>query len=369
MITVALLAISGCTERPGANVGATGIRFLADTPASAPFERADTIREFEFPRDHGMHAGFATEWWYFTGNLETASARHFGFELTFFRYALSAQAMQRESNWGSNQAWLAHFTLTDTFNENFVTAERIGRGALGIAGAQEDRLDVHVRDWSARRDAESQTLRLTANSGDISITLELAEASPVALHGDRGLDRKGSSPGNASYYYSIPRLSARGNVKLSETESLAVTGTAWLDREWATSSLDAGIEGWDWFGLQLDGGISLMLYRLRGTDGSSSPFSTGTIMHGDGSTVRLDAEDVQYQVVDRWVSPDTRVSYPVAWEVAIPSLEAQLRIRPRLEHQEFNRGLRYWEGAVVVSGSVAEAPTEGVGYLELAGYL
>jgi predicted secreted hydrolase len=367
-LLMSLLTLSGCTEPPAGNIGATGIRFLAEAPGDRAFARADAIRNFEFPRDHGMHAEFATEWWYFTGNLETDSARHFGFELTFFRYALSSQAPQRASHWGSNQAWLAHFTLTDTRNERFVAAERMGRGALGIAGADTNRLDVHVRDWFARRDVQSQAIQLNAVADEVAISLELTEASPAVLHGDRGLDRKGAATGNASYYYSIPRLSARGSVRLSDTESLAVTGTAWLDREWATSSLDTGVEGWDWFGLQLEDGTNLMLYRLRGTDGSSSPFSTGTLMYRDGSSVRLEPDDVQYRVIERWTSPDTRISYPVEWMLSIPSLETELHVRPRLRHQEFNLALRYWEGAVTVSGSVSGARTAGVGYLELAGY-
>lgn len=364
-----LLVLTGCDERQPADAGATGLRFLSGAADTGAFAIADSVREFEFPRDHGVHEQFATEWWYFTGNLQTEAARHFGFELTFFRYALSGAAPERASAWASNQVWLAHLTLTDTLEERFVSDARVGRGALGIAGASPERLRVHVRDWSAERDPLTEQIRLKAESDEFAISLQLAEAAPIALHGDRGLDRKGAAAGNASYYYSIPRLNATGSVRLSDSPPLQVSGTAWLDREWATSSLDDGIVGWDWFGLQLDGGTSLMLYRLRSSDGSSSPFSTGTVMYADGRTIGLDAGDVGYTVVDQWRSPDTRVTYPVEWEVAIRSLDAKLQVQPRLRHQEFNRGLRYWEGAVVVSGTFEGRQTRGAGYLELAGYL
>ena len=33
------------------------------------YQHADHIKEFVFPRDHGAHNEFKTEWWYFTGNL------------------------------------------------------------------------------------------------------------------------------------------------------------------------------------------------------------------------------------------------------------------------------------------------------------
>ena len=364
----AALLLCGCARPDAETADATGIRFLSQMPAGQPFERAVNPREFEFPRDHGLHPGFATEWWYFTGNLSTASDRHFGFELTFFRYALAAAAVDRSSRWGSNQVWLAHFALTDTRNERFLTAERMGRGALGIAGSQDDSLSVHVRDWSAKASDDGTTIQLEAESADAAISLTLSNPAPVALHGDRGLDRKGADPGNASYYYSIPRMSVTGSIRPGTEMPVEVTGTAWLDREWATSSLDEGVEGWDWFSLQLDDGTNLMLYRLRNTDGSMNEFSTGTVMYPDGTTARLAPDAVKYDMTDRWRSPASRVSYPIAWQIDIPQLNLALSVAARIPNQEFNLGLRYWEGAVSVTGTAQNQEISGVGYLELAGY-
>jgi predicted secreted hydrolase len=367
-LVAAMLALCSCDRPEVDDTGATGLRFLSEIPNARSFERAETAREFEFPRDHGMHSKFATEWWYFTGNLNTAAGRHFGFELTFFRYALSATSIQRPSAWGSNQVWLAHFTLTDTHNERFLSAERMGRGALGIADAQMDQLSVHVRDWSARSTAGSETIELAANSAATSISLRLTDPAPVALHGEDGLDRKGAEAGNASYYYSVPRMTAAGTIRLSSGESLNVTGTAWLDREWGTSSLDDGVDGWDWFGLQLDDGTNLMLYRLRNADGSMNELSTGTVMYPDGRTGRLEPDAVRYEIVNRWTSPSSGVTYPIEWRVSIPGLNLDLGVKARIENQEFNLGLRYWEGAVAVSGIAQDRTVSGVGYLELAGY-
>src|SRR5205814_718338 len=80
--------------------------------------------------------------------------------------------------------------------------------------------------------------------------------------GDRGLSRKGPEPGNASFYYSLTRMPARGTVRVGP-ETLQVSGEAWMDREWSTSALGAGVQGWDWFALQLADGRELMFYRLR----------------------------------------------------------------------------------------------------------
>ena len=34
--------------------------------------------EFRFPQDHGPHPDYRTEWWYLTGNLQTADGKEFG---------------------------------------------------------------------------------------------------------------------------------------------------------------------------------------------------------------------------------------------------------------------------------------------------
>jgi predicted secreted hydrolase len=362
------LTTSACGRKAQETGDLTGIRLLAEAPEDPGFARATTPREFRFPRDHGAHEEFATEWWYFTGNVYSPSNRHFGFELTFFRYALSAEPVERESAWASNQVWLAHFAITDTARRNFYADERLGRGVARIAGSRKDRLDVHVRDWWARQADDSATITLDAGTDTLHLRLDLTEAAPITANGAGGLDPKGSAPGNASYYYSIPRLDAVGTIRLPDETPIEVTGTAWLDREWATSSLDPGVEGWDWFGLQLDDGTNLMLYRLRDSSGAMTPFSTGTIVRADGETETIEPESIEYRVTRRWRSSATGVTYPVAWDISIPRYELDLSVETRLDDQEIRLGLRYWEGAVKVRGDSAGRSVEGVGYLELAGY-
>jgi len=362
------LAAGACTQRAENSAGETGIRLLAASPQGTDFARAIEPREFQFPRDHGAHENFATEWWYFTGNLRTSTGRHFGFELTFFRYALSDIAVPRTSTWAATQVWLAHFAITDTMNRELYADERLGRGVDGIADSRDDRLELYVNDWSARWSGETSAIALRAATEKAGLELELTEAAPITPHGDNGLDRKGSEPGNASYYYSIPRLDAAGTIKVADEQALEVRGTAWLDREWATSSLDDGVEGWDWFGLQLDDGTNLMLYRLRDSAGAATPFSTGTIIRADGSMATIDSESVEYRIVRRWRSPVTAATYPVEWKISIPQHQLELEITPTIDDQEIRLGLRYWEGAVIVRGNLSQRKISGVGYLELAGY-
>ena len=87
----------------------------ADT---AGFARAFAPRAFVFPADHGPHPDFRTEWWYYTGNLQTESGRHFGYQFTLFRNALSADTTARESEMAANQLYMGHFALSDIQNDN-----------------------------------------------------------------------------------------------------------------------------------------------------------------------------------------------------------------------------------------------------------
>ena len=369
LIVVLALGISACAEPARENDSGpnapTGIRFLAAGEAGG-FERALAPRSFSFPEDHGSHLGFRTEWWYFTGNLFTAARRHFGFELTVFRLALQPFATERASAWGTNQIWLGHFALTDTGEGRFFAAERMSRGALDLAGARTSPLRVWVEDWFIEGDFTGPTasLLLRAQTAEAGIDLELRGLERIVLQGEQGLDQKGVERGNASYYYSAPRLAATGNVSVGGF-SHATSGLAWMDREWGTSALSPGVAGWDWFALQLDDGRDLMFYRLRREDGTATEFSGGSLTDGSGMARRLTAADVELEITERWRSPASDVTYPVAWLMRIPSEDLQLRIRPRLVDQEVRLSVRYWEGAVEVSGRDG---LSGVGYLELAGY-
>ncbi|MBM2850513.1 MAG: hydrolase, partial [Anaerolineales bacterium] len=66
--------------RPQQNAAAPTV--LTGSTDISGFARAYEPREFQFPHDHGLHDDFQTEWWYYTGNLDTANGKHFGYQLT-----------------------------------------------------------------------------------------------------------------------------------------------------------------------------------------------------------------------------------------------------------------------------------------------
>lgn len=335
------------------------------------YARATAPVPFVFPRDHGPHPGFRTEWWYWTGNLETEDGRAFGFQLTFFRSALAPPdaGPQRESAWATRDVYLAHFTLADVGGGRFHAFERYRRGALSLAGAEGPPLRVWVGDWSARAEAGADfaPVRLAAADGDVALELVLDEGRAPVLQGERGLSQKGPAPGNASHYYSLPRMPARGTVRVGG-DTFRVTGAAWMDREWSTSALSEGQVGWDWFALQLSDGTDVMLYRLRRADGTPDAFSAGSVAFPDGRVRRLGVDDVRLDVLQHWDSPRGGARYPAKWRVEIPAEGLALTVTPRLADQELPVSVRYWEGSVAVEGTRQGAGVTGLGYVELTGY-
>ncbi len=332
------------------------------------FARAGAPRPFTFPRDHGPHPTFRTEWWYWTGNLATRDGRRFGFQLTFFRTALTAEAPARGSAWGTNQVYLAHFAVTDVAGGRFQARGRTERFALGLAGAQSEPFRVWLDDWEARGEgATGLPVRLRATEGDTAIDLTLDGGKPVVLQGDGGLSRKGPERGNASYYYSLTRMPARGAVTVGGRR-FEVTGLAWMDREWSTSALGAELAGWDWIALQLDDGRDLMFYRLRRKDGDADRFSAGTIVDSAGGAQALSLDEVRLEPVGAWTSPRSGARYPARWRLHMPELTLELEVTPVLADQELDVGTRYWEGAVTVSGAERGRTVSGRGYVEMVGY-
>ena len=333
------------------------------------FARADGPAEIIFPDDNGAHPEFLTEWWYYTGNLDTGDGRHFGFQLTFFRRALAPQAMlpgPRASDWAADQVYLAHFSFADVAEDDFYAFERYSRGAAGLAGAQASPYDVWLEDWHVTEQPDGN-YRLFASQDDVQIDLVLSDTKGPILHGVDGYSQKGPEPGNASFYISQTRLSASGAVQV-DGSSMSVEGFAWMDHEYSTSALSADQIGWDWFAIQLDDGTELMLFQLREEDGGIGAFSSGTFIAEDGSLTSLSKEDFTIRVLEEWTSPHSDATYPSGWNIRIPSLDLDLQIAPYIRDQELRVSFTYWEGAVRISGTRGENAVTGAGYVELTGY-
>ena len=341
---------------------------------TSKFARALSARDLVFPRDHGAHDDFQTEWWYYTGNVTTESGRHFGYQFTIFRRALAPGAPASDASFATRQIYFAHFAVTDTGANTHREFQRFSRGAGGLAGTRADPFRVFIEDWSAeavssprRSGLDAASVRIVAKSDGYAIDLTLDSAKPMVRHGDRGLSQKSPEAGNASYYYSYTRMDTRGSVTTPDG-AYGVAGQSWMDHEWSTSVLGAGTRGWDWFSLQLSDGSELMYFRLWQADGSDGVSSSGTWVLSNGETRALPKSDVLITSTDTWRSPANGATYPSGWRIRIASLGVDVLAAPRLRDQEMNLSSTYWEGAVSVSGTAGGSAVTGVGFVELTGY-
>jgi predicted secreted hydrolase len=316
-------------------------------------------RVFVFPRDHGSHPEFRTEWWYVTGHLDSKDGHRFGFQVTFFRQA-------RREDGKTLQLHLAHAALLDVQSGRFLHEERLNR--VGWDAASSDTtLAVQNGNWSLKLDESTQRLHIAATvKGEALLQLELEAVKPLVVFGKDGVSRKGASPTAASHYLTWPRLKTSGMVKLGALEH-AVTGEAWMDHEFSSSQLEAGQVGWDWAAVQLKDGREIMVYRMRRKDGTLDAASTLAVVERDGKVRHLASDAFVWEVLGTWKSPRNGAVYPT--HVRIRFEGEALELKPLVADQEQDGDitrLPYWEGACDVLDSHGQIA--GRAFLELAGY-
>src|SRR5437762_6538734 len=242
--------------------------------------------DFQFPRDHGAHNEYRTEWWYYTGHLRTDAGHRYGFEVTFFRVGVVPPDEPSTTRWDLRNLALAHFAITDIDRQQFRYAEKLNRQSPFTASAAADVLDVFNEGWSATTTADGAWHIVASNGGD-SVDLVLRSRKPPAVHGENGVSVKAEGIGYASHYYSMSRLDASGTI-----DGQRCHGTVWMDHEFGSSSLRENQQGWDWFSIQLDNDSELMLYQIRRTDGTADAHSSGSLISSEGNVIHLRREQM-----------------------------------------------------------------------------
>jgi predicted secreted hydrolase len=328
-------------------------------------EYSDVSKDYQltFPDALYYKKDFRIQWWYFTGHLFDQTGREFGYELTFF--IVNVQKKEYASRFGVNTVYISHFALTDTSGNSFHFSDNADTGAYGFAGAKDDRLNV----WIDNNVMEGTIGKMHVKASDEykSFDLVLVPAKPFILNGENGYLRKSEeSPLIASLYFSCPRLTTEGDIRIG-ARVFRVKGESWFDREILSRELSAKQEGWDWFSIRLDDNREMMLYLLRNKDGTTSRYSSGTFIYADGKSRHLSMNDFSINVLAFYTSKKTGARYPAKWGITVPSENLTLTLTPLLENQEVlayrSTGNYYWEGTCKVHGSAT-----GRAYVEMTGY-
>ncbi|HEV2705091.1 MAG TPA: lipocalin family protein [Pyrinomonadaceae bacterium] len=352
---------------------------LLDDLADAVVGKASDLRDgtehagVVLPRDLYAHREAQTEWWYYTGHLQTTAGRRFGFELVFFKRRTDLDRFGVVPlRLIANPLYLAHFAITDESRASFRYAHRKSANSLLDPPALTSvrRFYLKLGDWTVREAHGIHLLRATLDD-DLIFEAALKPVKPAVLNGHEGIGVSFKDKGEASRYFSFTRMEAEGDITWHGTTE-RFKGSAWMDREFGTWRTTDNQKGWDWFSLQLETDAELMVYHIRDREGRPSPFSSGTYVDAAGNFTHLTREDFQLDTLGHWRSPETGAVYPSGWRLRVERFGIDMTVTPVIKNQELDtRGttmIVYWEGACVVEGRHGERETRGRAYVELVGY-
>jgi predicted secreted hydrolase len=343
-----------------------GLSIAMATACAAGIDYSQVVPGYTlaFPRDEGSHPQFRTEWWYLTGWLQTERGEPLGFQITFFRTRPGIDE-SNPSRFAARQLLFAHVAVSDPKRGTLLRAARSARAGFGLAEAAEGTLAVQIDDWSLRQDGERY--RAVAATDELSLELDCVSTQAPLLHGRNGFSQKSPKPELATYYYSLPQLQTSGRVVIGGREH-RVTGVAWFDHEWSSRIMDDSVRGWDWVGLNLDGGGAAIVQRMRNEAGQQHWAGATLRESGRAAATVYSPQDIAWTPLRRWRSPRTGVVYPVEWKISLAG--RTIVLRPLMDDQEndarASTGTLYWEGAVRAFDE-RDRPI-GRGYLELTGY-
>jgi predicted secreted hydrolase len=340
---------------------------LASTRARAQVQYPSVFpRQLIFPRDHGAHPEYRTEWWYMTGWLDGAPTP-IGFQITFFRTRTTIDPAN-PSPFAAKQLVIAHAALADPARGTLLHDERVARTGFGAASASVDDTDVLLDRWRLRRVPQSGSYRGVITARGFTLELDAQPTQPLLLQGEAGYSRKGSLATQASYYYSQPQLAVRASIT-RDGKREERTGHGWLDHEWSSSPLADDAAGWDWIGMNLDDGSALTAFSIRSQQSNSAPLHAYASLRPRGGSVQTFApREVRFSTIAEWTSTRTRATWPVTREVRIG--DRTFATQPLMADQELDSrsstGAVYWEGA---SRLLQNGQPIGRGYLEMTGYV
>lgn len=338
-------------------------QLLLSTVCSENFNVVSRLDSVKLPADLYYKDNFASQWWYFTGHLESEENKQFGFEVTFF--VINVNSREFKSPFGLQKAYMLHTAITDIDNKKFFYNSEISRGAFDSAGVSDNNTIVWLDNNYLKGDINN--FHIFTKSEDFAIDLKLNSLKEPVKNGNNGYSQKVDNCSKcASLYFSITRLLVDGTLKVNK-KTYKVKGSAWFDRE-INSDYDASqVKGWDWFSIQLENELDIMLYLIRDINGNIQKVSSGTVVYPDGTYKILKSKDFSVKPLKYYKSRKSGAIYPSKWNIKIPSENLNLTVIPLLKDQELISTLKslptYWEGACKVEGS-----TSGKAYVELTGY-
>ncbi len=367
VLTLALSACGDTTATPVAfptpSINPNAKQIIAASPGPVPGAKVN------FPLDEAPHDNI-TEWWYYTGHINSTDGNQYGFEYVIF------QGIRGDFPPG----YVSHFAISDLNKKDFKYDQKIVAAMKPVQFGGTAGFSLAVNDWTMNGVGGTDNLKAAMGDKSYGIDLTVKDLKGPVLHGG-GLFSYGAA--GFSYYYSRPRMSVSGTITVDGQPKTIKDGVAWFDHQWGNFIPLSG--GWDWFSLHLQDNTELMVYYLRDEQnnvldvfGSYVPDCGANCNASSGKPVRsvdLHREDFVIKPTGQWTSPINNGIYPSGWNVQVKSPNTpalSLSVQPALQNQELvtNRttGVTYWEGTSTVSGTKDGQAIAGQAYVELTGY-
>src|SRR5690606_27525999 len=378
-------------EPQGADaLGVSPFELLAAS-ADEDFPQPPPRWTFEFPADHAAHDAYRTEWWYLSGTLgsETADMPQLRVQWLLTRVGLRAETEANTtagndsapvgaepstfaaappaattSAWRTSQIYAGLFSISAPTGSGLRADGKLGRGAVGLAGATAPPVRVWIEDWrlaeldaQATGDAPAFALHLDAEG--LELDLELRDVKPpITAGGVAGLSGAQAAP---FQFYTQPRVAARGTL-IADGRRIDVDGLFSLEHAWGELPLPGGPVGNDRFSLHLDDGSELILLRThrRRAGGERTASTTGLLIDPEGAALPLADDDVTLEPIEHWTSPRSGTRYPIRWRLRVPGRNIEMTLTPPEPDYEGETWLPFWAGAVRIDGTAG-----GSGFVQL----
>ncbi|MFA5907098.1 MAG: lipocalin family protein [Desulfobacula sp.] len=344
------------------------------------------------------HDGESVEWWFVHGNFSADESLSGHFMLCIFRHDI-----------GGAHSFSMLFRLEDSFHESPYIVSRTDRRVkdflawykkkfqqtnldanllkiyfeevekYGLPKSQssvesavwfgEEDFSIAWTDFSLTRHDGALIVEFRVPWADAKTRLVLRSRTPVV-----DLDKL-VNPGIGKVAYLTYPLCDLSGFYIGKD----ISGSGWFDHQWGDVSSGVTPQddptgqkrllGWDWFGINLNDGRAVVISIHRDMETKKILGSNFVLINTDGMTqiiTEFYAEPLRF-----WYSPKTCISYPVEWEISIPSLDGKLIFAPQRDDQEIpfpgvTRAI--WEGSGQISGTMNDKPVEGTARLELYGY-
>ena len=340
----------------------------ATVPATTPGPVPGTV--IRFPEDEAPHP-VLTEWWYYTGHVQTADGARYGVEYVIF------QGSRADFPIG----YASHFAVINAQTDAF-SFDQSSSIARDVAFGGTSGFDLHVNDWTMRGLGGTDHLHASMKSGAYAIDLTATDVKGPVLQGGGQFSY---GPGGSSYYYSRTRMRPSGTITVDGATTPIVDGTLWFDHQWGNFLPTNG--GWDWFSTQLDDKSEMMIYHLRDASGAilqtfgeyvppCPPNPRDCSSAHPAPSVELTQDQFSITPLGTWTSPTTGITYPSGWRVTVrakgdvPAMD--LTYTPVIPNAELDTrqstSVIYWEGDCTITGTKAGGSITGSGYVELTGY-